>query len=819
MARKASSKRTAAAKQAVGKKSAAATAASDVDLSTSEKAKTIIYIHGLANKPPEHVLKSQWDRALFGFDLGERSRMAYWVNRDRHGPPLGDTNDPDELAAMQPKAGFSTASLRSRTAGSDADALLPELPGGKDKAAQLASLKRLRDELLAGKSQTRKPGSIGTKVLPLPKPVRDWITRGATELFLGDAYDLFYDESEQERMRASLINRLKTGGGPFVIIAHSQGSMIAYDVLKNWNSSENGEIAVPLLITIGSPLGLTEVKDRMREQTKQAKGKLAVPPRVKKWMNFADTWDYVALDKKLAGEYQPEELIADVKVDNPVAKNPHSGIGYLSTQEVRSAVLGVIHKSLFQKVSAFTVTSDLARSMDRDSGKRHPVLIELQNREPEEHEWLLRDGGMPGNDSEPTAKESGKKVKEWILKRVRESLKESEQLAATGEAADNAVSEHIDLEVLHSYVSAKLTRSEVEELSAQMRGVAVFRMFKNNVKQRHLKQSIDTIQARTAHLGYSAMGRKITWAVLDTEVDARHPHFNPKARKPVVKQVYDCTKNGEIKPIEAKDNDDKDGHGTHVAGIIAGGIPKMGISGIAPEAKIVSYKVLGDNGDGSDAKIIKALDHIFQTNHGASDLQIHGVNLSLGGPFDPEAFGCGDTPLCKELRKLWRQGVVVVISAGNEGQYEIPDMPSFNTYISIGDPANLDESIVVGSVHCTHPHLYGVSYFSSRGPTADGRSKPDVVAPGEKILSCRARRGGYAAGMTEADLYTRMSGTSMAAPHVSGIIACFLSARREFIGYPDKVKRILQKCCTDLERDKRCQGDGLVNLVKMLIET
>ena len=59
-----------------------------------------------------------------------------------------------------------------------------------------------------------------------------------------------------------------------------------------------------------------------------------------------------------------------------------------------------------------------------------------------------------------------------------------------------------------------------------------------------------------------------------------------------------------------------------------------------------------------------------------------------------------------------------------------------NMDLSIGDPANLDEAIAVGSVNKTNPHTYGISYFSSRGPTADGRQKPDLVAPGERILSC-----------------------------------------------------------------------------------
>jgi subtilisin family serine protease len=67
--------------------------------------------------------------------------------------------------------------------------------------------------------------------------------------------------------------------------------------------------------------------------------------------------------------------------------------------------------------------------------------------------------------------------------------------------------------------------------------------------------------------------------------------------------------------------------------------------------------------------------------------------------------------------------------------------------------------------------------------------------------------------------YVAMSGTSMAAPHVSGVIAAFLSKRPEFIGYPDRVKEILLGACTDLRRERAQQGCGLVNLIKMLVAT
>ena len=83
------------------------------------------------------------------------------------------------------------------------------------------------------------------------------------------------------------------------------------------------------------------------------------------------------------------------------------------------------------------------------------------------------------------------------------------------------------------------------------------------------------------------------------------------------------------------------------------------------------------------------------------------------------------------------------------------------------------------------PHLYGISSFSSRGPTADGRLKPDVVAPGERITSCNARFGRKKGGGLS-NLYYADSGTSMATPHVSGLLAAFLSVRREFIGRPTR---------------------------------
>jgi subtilisin family serine protease len=339
------------------------------------------------------------------------------------------------------------------------------------------------------------------------------------------------------------------------------------------------------------------------------------------------------------------------------------------------------------------------------------------------------------------------------------------------------------------------------------------------------------------------LGAEIEWAVLDTGVQADHPHFEPHST--VVAQ-WDCLDRGNPrqswpwkqprKKGTHRASLDPHGHGTHVAGIIGGaydgmlsfanppayGSHRVVLAGMAPQAKIHSYRVLDPAGGGNDAAIIKALDHISTTNECAGKLQIHGVNLSLGGQFDPTMFGCGHSPLCQELRRLWRQGVVVVLAAGNSGQVRVLTgdnlLVAMNTSVSIGDPANLGDAIAVGSVHKTDPHMNGISYFSSRGPTMDGRIKPDCVAPGERVLSARASFH-KTQNPTVEDLYVEMAGTSMAAPHVSGMLAAFLSIRREFIGYPDRVKGILLDNCTDLSREKYSQGRGLPNLVRMLVAT
>lgn len=754
---------------------------------SSPEVGTIVYIHGIGNKPVASILKCQWDTALFGAPMGDRTRMAYWVDRNRYPKPK-DASCADKDTLPEDAGGMGVQALQENE-------LEPEI---KLSAAERKIMAALEERLRAGEKQ---PGGVNVKVLPLPESVRLWITRRITKLFLKDVQDFFFDEHKRNVMEQSLRDRLDVGGGPFIVVAHSQGSMIAYHVLRQLKKAD---CDVRLFITIGSPLGIQEAQDVLG---KIGSGKpLAVPECVDRWLNVAERLDPVALDSQLGNDYQHNSR--GVKVEdhtglmmNPDwASNPHSGTGYLSLDIVRQAVRETAGPTFSNPVGRNILMKDLVDNIeDGHREQRHPTLIQLVS-----------------DDDDATS-----------LDEVRDRLS---NLIKNVLIFNNAEPEEGRIQLMRRFISADLTRSEIEELRSHCSTLKIDRVWRNALKRTLLHQSAHTIQVRPANLGYGACGQNIAWAVLDTGIAADHPHF--KKHNNVVAQ-WDCTSSGSPRELKPGDSGfgtlDGNGHGTHVAAIIAGTLTlphdekdksEILLQGMAPEARLYGFKVLKDNGNGEDAFIIKALDTIAELNERAGKLVIHGVNLSLGGNFDPSVFGCGHTPLCQELRRLWRQGVLVCLAAGNEG-YALLDSASgvipANMDLSIGDPANLEEAISVGSVHKTNPHTYGISYFSSRGPTADGRMKPDLVAPGENILS--ARHQWPKSKLTMRNAYVEMSGTSMATPHVSGLLAAFLSARREFIGYPDRVKTLLLQYCTDLARDPYIQGKGMPNLVRMIMNT
>jgi subtilisin family serine protease len=184
---------------------------------------------------------------------------------------------------------------------------------------------------------------------------------------------------------------------------------------------------------------------------------------------------------------------------------------------------------------------------------------------------------------------------------------------------------------------------------------------------------------------------------------------------------------------------------------------------------------------------------------------IHGVNISLSIPHEVRNYACGATPVCVACDRLASTGVVVVAAAGNRGWNEVEEGFGNFVFSSITDPGNARDVITVGSTHRLKPHLFGVSYFSSRGPTGDGRLKPDLVAPGEQIR-----------GPVRGDADEEMDGTSMAAPFVSGAAAMLIARNRELIGNPMRIKQILCDSATDLGRERYFQGHGLVDILRAM---
>jgi subtilisin family serine protease len=388
----------------------------------------------------------------------------------------------------------------------------------------------------------------------------------------------------------------------------------------------------------------------------------------------------------------------------------------------------------------------------------------------------------------------------------------------------------------------------------------IYRVWPDLVLRAHLDRSVTTINADAARRTFGRAGAGVVWAVLDSGIDATHPHFaanDTLTASAVAKLHRDFTiqPSTDTKPSPLTD---AYGHGTHVAGIIAGQAPEdtkrlriahneptaqdlpqwvlrtlaagATLSGVAPKANLVSLKVLDDDGNTLSSAVIQAIDYVRTVNSGGRDLQIHGVNLSLGCPWPPTEFAAGQSPLCRELDLLVGTGVIAVVSAGNAGAGGTLEGPSSDVYgqlSTITDPGNAACAITVGSVHRYRPHTYGVTFDSSKGPTLDGRLKPDLVAPGECITS--AATGQMIAGIPPLEpaagdpprmaRYVEDTGTSMSAAHVSGAIAAFLSARTEYIGQPELVKKLFRDTAIDLGRHEFYQGAGLIDLMGALSNT
>lgn len=251
---------------------------------------------------------------------------------------------------------------------------------------------------------------------------------------------------------------------------------------------------------------------------------------------------------------------------------------------------------------------------------------------------------------------------------------------------------------------------------------------------------------------------------------------------------------------------DDQGHGTHVAGIIgSNGI----IKGIAPNVTIMPIKVLNSQGSGSYSDIIAGMEYALDPNsNGDFSDRVDIVSMSLGGEGSP------DDEMSKMVDFLSENGVTTIVAAGNNGPFDA----------SIGSPGNARSAITVGA--SCKPSQIGVDSrcdeqiadFSSRGPTLIGSIKPDVIAPGVEICSAQSSQDTIWNTYHEfrsKDIHCidtnhiSISGTSMATPVVSGVVALLKQKNKSYT--PQIIKSILMQTSTDLNFNLNSQGSGQID--------
>jgi len=296
---------------------------------------------------------------------------------------------------------------------------------------------------------------------------------------------------------------------------------------------------------------------------------------------------------------------------------------------------------------------------------------------------------------------------------------------------------------------------------------------KVNLPEKAKKTHTDQVRQRSSY-----SGKGVTVAIIDSGIDYTHPALGGGLGEGYkVIGGYDFVN-------EDEDPMDDAGHGTHVAGIVAADSDIM--QGVAPDVRLVAYKVLDSSGSGEISDIIAAIERTIDPNmDGDFSDRIDVVNISLGSDF-----GGPDDPASRAVDAAVAAGVVFVIAAGNSGNF------GFHT---IGAPSAARSAITVGASEQNQ-----LARFSSKGPNRGSYGvKPEVVGPGVDIMST-----------VLSGKYETFSGTSMAAPYVAGIAA--LLKERHPDEKPAQIKSLIMGSAESLNEDIMAQGAGLVNVLGAL---
>ncbi len=302
------------------------------------------------------------------------------------------------------------------------------------------------------------------------------------------------------------------------------------------------------------------------------------------------------------------------------------------------------------------------------------------------------------------------------------------------------------------------------------------------------------VEADVAAAQFALDGTGVGVAIIDSGV-ADHPdlHNASGASRVVYSQSFVPGNTSAV---------DQYGHGTHVAGLVGGNGASSGVAngylakyaGVAPNVNIVNLRVLDQNGSGTDSQVIAAIQQAIALK---STYNIRVISMSLGRPvFENYTLD----PVDQAVESAWQAGIVVVVAAGNRGRDNSMGTHGFAT---IGVPGNDPAVITVGATRTMGTATRvddGIASYSSKGPTlVDHLVKPDLVAPGNRLVSLRvagstldtAHPGLEVAPVIGSAKYFRLSGTSMATPLVSGAVALMLQQNPSLT--PDQVKARLMK--------------------------
>jgi serine protease AprX len=312
----------------------------------------------------------------------------------------------------------------------------------------------------------------------------------------------------------------------------------------------------------------------------------------------------------------------------------------------------------------------LMKDIDQDENAVYAIIIDVNIR--------YREGRKGAKDW----------VSDWVSKAIEQYGDANVQQGISQKKSERSQ------QYVYARLQGKVVRGLVElDQRKSVEDRCIYHVWPDFLIKPLIWKSVPTVKADACQRAFAASGKDILWAVLDSGIE-KHPHFDKHKNLedlPSPVKHMDFTVDPPL-DVDAKDLKDDYGHGTHVAGIIAGELdasypPRAiikerdpagkvsfapqdmpSVVGVAPQCKLVSYKVItGDAGD-PVSNVIAALEHIQEINGYGREIIIHGVNLSLGYDFQAEWFACGQSPICIEVDRLVKQGLSVVIAAGNTGK-------------------------------------------------------------------------------------------------------------------------------------------------------